>query len=436
MIRVSHPDDLDSVPDGAILVAAATEPDWTPVLKRVAGIITDSGGRTCHAAIVARELGIPAIVGTEGATHALQSGQKVTMSCAEGEVGSVYEGTLTFERLDLPLQQLASTTTKVMINAGTPSAALRSWPLPIDGIGLARTEFIIANLVRVHPMALVRFDCVTDPHDREMIESLTAGYARRTDYFIEQLALGIAQIAASQYPRPVIVRTSDFKTNEYASLLGGRDFEPEEENPMIGFRGASRYYNPAYAPAFALECEAICQVRETIGLRNVIVMIPFCRTIGEADRVLTAMNRNNLGRGRFGLEVYMMAEIPANIVLASEFAKRFDGFSIGSNDLTQLILGVDRNSSLLRDLFDERNEAVKIMISQLIHAAHAAGKKVGICGQAPGDYPDFLHFLIEEGIDSISLNADAFVRGKSAVSDAELEISSRHELLTAAVSMS
>jgi phosphoenolpyruvate synthase len=429
--RVIHPDDLAAVPDGAILVAAATEPDWTPVLKRVAGIITDSGGRTCHAAIVARELGIPAVVGTEGATHALQSGQKVTLSCAEGEVGAVYEGTLPFERVEIPLHDLSPTATKVMINAAMPSSALRSWPLPIDGIGLARMEFIIADVIRIHPMALLQLEKVTNRDDRETIERLTAGYAHRTDYFVEHLALGIAQIAASQYPRPVIVRTSDFKTNEYAKLVGGRDFEPHEENPMIGFRGASRYYNPAYAPAFALECEAIRRVRETIGMTNVIVMIPFCRTIVEADRVLAEMKHNNLERGRNGLEVYVMAEIPANVVLASEFAKRFDGFSIGSNDLTQLVLGVDRDSSLLRELFDERNDAVKIMIRQLIRDAHAAGRKVGICGQAPSDYPDFLRFLIEEGIDSISLNADAFVRGKRGVADAELELAAHRESLTA-----
>jgi pyruvate,water dikinase len=430
--RVTHPDDLNDVPDGAILVAAATEPDWTPVLQRVAGIVTDSGGRTCHAAIVARELGIPAIVGTDGATQALQSGQSVTLSCADGEVGTVYEGTLPFERIELPLQQLGRTATKVMINAATPSAALRSWPLPIDGIGLARMEFIIANLIRVHPMALVQFERVTNREDRETIEQLTAGYPRRTDYFVEQLSLGIAQIAASQYPRSVIVRTSDFKTNEYATLIGGRDFEPEEENPMLGFRGASRYYSPAYAPAFALECEAIRRVRETIGLTNVIVMIPFCRTLDEADRVLAEMKRNGLARGRNGLEVYVMAEIPANVVLATDFAKRFDGFSIGSNDLTQLVLGVDRDSSLLRELFDERNDAVKVMIRQLIRDAHAAGRKVGICGQAPSDHPDFLRFLIEDGIDSISLNADAFVQGKRAITDAERELGADRELLVAA----
>ena len=431
VVHVTHPDDLEAVPNGAILVAAATEPDWTPVLKRVAGIVTDSGGRTCHAAIVARELGIPAIVGTEEATQALQSGQSVTLSCAEGEMGVVYEGTLPFERVELPLQELRRTTTKVMINAATPSAALRSWPLPIDGIGLARVEFIIASLIRVHPMALARYEMVTRQEDRDAIERLTASYRMRSDYFVEQLALGIAQIAASQYPRPVIVRMSDFKTNEYATLIGGRDFEPEEENPMLGFRGASRYYSPAFAPAFELECDAIRRVRETIGLTNVIVMIPFCRTLEEADRVLEEMAGNRLARGRNGLQVYVMAEIPANVVLATELAKRFDGFSIGSNDLTQLVLGVDRDSALLRDLFDEQNEAVKIMIRQLIHDAHAAGRKVGICGQAPSDHPEFLRFLIEEGIDSISLNADAFVQGKRAVADAELELAARRTPLAA-----
>lgn len=434
VVCVSDAADLSAVPTGAILVAAATEPDWTPALKRVAGIITDSGGRTCHAAIVARELGIPAIVGTETATRMLADDQTVTLSCASGERGIVYQGALPFERSDVPLQRLAPTKTKVMINAATPGTAMRSWPLPIDGIGLARIEFVIANLIRVHPMALIQFEKVTDHDDRATIERLTQDYVKRSDYFIEQLALGIAQIAASQYPRPVIVRTSDFKTNEYATLIGGRDFEPAEENPMLGFRGASRYYSPAYAPAFALECEAIRRVREVIGLTNVVVMIPFCRTLDEADRVLAEMARNGLQRGRNGLEVYVMAEIPANIILAPEFAKRFDGFSIGSNDLTQLVLGVDRDSALLRDLFDERNDAVKQMIRNLIRDAHAAGRKVGICGQAPSDHPEFVRFLVEEGIDSISLNPDAFVDGKRAVGEAEAVIAGEGHFVFAAAS--
>jgi pyruvate,water dikinase len=419
VVRVLHPSDLDAVDDGVILVAAATEPDWTPVLRRVAGIITDSGGRTCHAAIVAREFGIPAIVGTDAATHILQNGQQVTISCAEGETGVVYDGALPFERIETPLQQLPSTKTHVMINAAMPSAAMRSWNLPTDGIGLARIEFIIADTIKVHPMALVRPEAVTSADDRQTIDRLTAGYSPRTDYFVEHLALGIAQLAASQYPLPVIVRTSDFKTNEYAKLIGGRDFEPAEENPMIGFRGASRYYNPAYAPAFALECEAIRRVRDVLGFTNVIVMIPFCRTLGEADRVLAEMDRNGLTRGNNGLEVYVMAEIPANFVLARDFGKRFDGFSIGSNDLTQLVLGIDRDSAMLSGLFDERNPAVTLMIRRLISDAHAVGRKVGICGQAPSDYPDFLRFLIEAGIDSISLNPDAFLRAKRSVVDAE-----------------
>ncbi len=422
VVRVLHPSDLDTVKDGVILVAAATEPDWTPVLKRVAGIVTDAGGRTCHAAIVARELGIPAIVGTDAATHLLQNGQPVTISCAEGETGVVYDGAIPFERIETPLQQLPPTKTRVMVNAAMPSAAMRSWNLPADGIGLARIEFIIADTIKVHPMALVHPEAVTNAGDRQTIERLTAGYAHRTDYFVENLALGIAQLAASQYPRPVIVRTSDFKTNEYAKLIGGRDFEPTEENPMIGFRGASRYYSPAYAPAFALECEAIRRAREVLGFTNVVVMIPFCRTPGEADRVLAEMDRNGLARGRNGLEIYVMAEIPSNVMLAADFAKRFDGFSIGSNDLTQLVLGIDRDSALLAELFDERNPAVTMMIQRLIAEAHAAGRTVGICGQAPSDYPDFLRFLIEAGIDSISLNPDVFLRAKRSVVNAEAEL--------------
>ncbi len=427
VVRVSHADELEDVPAGAILVTAATEPDWTPVLQRVAGIITDSGGRTCHAAIVARELGIPAIVGTETATHLLADGDDVTMSCAEGETGVVYHGLIPFDRTDVPISSIPPTRTQVMVNAATPAAALRTWHLPIDGIGLARIEFLVSDRIKVHPMALVRFEDVTDPEARDTIERLTRGYTRRGEYFVEHLAMGIAQIAAAQYPRPVIVRTSDFKTNEYARLVGGRDFEPREENPMLGLRGASRYYSDAYAPAFALECEAIRRVREVNGFTNVIVMIPFCRTPEEADRVLEQLARNGLTRGRNGLQVYVMAEIPSNVILATEFAKRFDGFSIGSNDLTQLVLGVDRDSSILAHLFDERNEAVKRMIHDLIVAAHGVGRKVGICGQAPSDHPDFLRFLIEEGIDSVSLNIDSVLAAKRSIAEAEVDLAIRRE---------
>jgi len=421
VVRVAHVGELERVPEGAILVTAATEPDWTPVLKRVAGIITDHGGRTCHAAIVARELGIPAIVGTQNATSVLNEGQAVTMSCAEGERGIVYDGVLPFDRKETPMSSIPPTQTRVMLNIASPAAAFRTWHLPTAGIGLARIEFIVSDTIRIHPMALARFDDVTSIADREQIEFLTRGYEHRIDYFVDRLAMGIAQIAASQYPKPVIVRTSDFKTNEYASLIGGRDFEPKEENPMLGFRGASRYYADAYAPAFALECAAIKRVREVIGLTNVIVMIPFCRTPDEADRVLAEMKKNGLTRGENGLQVYVMCEIPSNVILAVEFAQRFDGFSIGSNDLTQLVLGVDRDSSALAALFDERNDAVKSFISLAIASAHAAGRRIGICGEAPSNYPDFARFLVSCGIDSISVNPNVVMRVKREVADIEVE---------------
>jgi len=419
--RVLEPADIDSVPDGAILVATATEPDWTPVLERVAGIVTDSGGRTCHAAIVARELGIPAIVGTEVATEILTTGLEVTLSCAEGETGCVYEERLPFDRIDVPLASIPKTQARVLLNVSTPSSALQWWNLPADGIGLARIEFLISDVIRIHPMALVRPELVVNSEEREEIERLTAGYARPVDYFVDRLSRGIAQIAASQYPRPVIVRTSDLKSNEYRNLIGGDAFEHVESNPMLGLRGASRYTSEAYAPAFALECEAILKARETMGFSNIAVLIPFCRTVEEADRVLMELARNGLGRGRNGLEVLMMCEIPSNVILMHEFAKRFNGFSIGSNDLTQLILGVDRDSAALAPVFDEHNEAVKTMIRQAITAAHLAGRKIGLCGQAPSDDPEFARFLAEAGIDSISLSPDSFVRAKQEIADAELE---------------
>ena len=411
--------EMEKFEPGAVLVTGKTDPDWVPVMKRAAAIVTDHGGRTSHAAIVSRELGLPAVVGTGQATQLLKDGMEVTVSCAEGQEGHVYRGIGEITVQDVRLDQLPQTRTQVMINLAEPAAALRWWSLPCDGVGLARMEFIISNMIRIHPMALVQEDKVTDPDARRLIQDLTRAWDNKPAFFVDTLANGIALIAASQYPRPVIVRMSDFKTNEYAELVGGAAFEPHEPNPMLGWRGASRYYSPEYREGFALECRAIRKVREDIGLGNVIVMIPFCRTPAEADLVLEVMAKNGLERGRNGLEVHVMGEIPSNVILADEFARRFDGFSIGSNDLTQLVLGVDRDSERLAQLFDEDNPAVKKMIAELIRVAHAHGRKVGLCGQAPSDRPEFARFLVETGIDSISVNPDSFARVKTIVADAE-----------------
>ncbi len=414
--------DIDHFEDDCILVTEMTDPDWVPIMKRAKGIVTDSGGRTCHAAIVSRELGIPAVVGTGTATETISTGDEVTLSCAEGETGHVYRGILDYDVEDVSLEDIPETRTRIMMNIASPGAAFRWWRLPCEGIGLARMEFIINNIIKVHPMALVRFDAVEDPKARERIEELTRGYENRTDYFVDHLSMGIAKIAASQYPEPVIVRMSDFKTNEYADLIGGAAFEPKESNPMLGFRGASRYYSDRYREGFALECRSIRRVREEMGLDNVVVMIPFCRTLEEADRVLGVLEENGLKRGEKGLEVYVMCEIPSNVTLADRFADRFDGFSIGSNDLTQLVLGIDRDSSDLAELFDERNDAVKEEIRRLIPKAHEKRRKVGICGQAPSDYPEFAAFLVREGIDSISLNPDSIIGVKRRVAEVEKEM--------------
>lgn len=372
-------DEIDRFEDGVVLVTEMTDPDWVPIMKRAAAIVTDHGGRTSHAAIVSRELGLPAAVGTGNATEALEEGTEVTLSCAEGEEAHVYRGKLDFEEREMHLDEVPDTKTQIMMNIASPAAAFRWWRLPCRGVGLARMEFIINNVIKIHPMALVQFDSLEDDEARRQIEELTRGYDDKTQYFVEHLARGIAKIAAAQYPDEVIVRMSDFKTNEYAELIGGRSFEPDEENPMLGFRGASRYYSDRYRPGFALECRAIRTVRQTMGLSNVKVMIPFCRTPAEADRVLEVMADEDLKRGEDDLEVYVMAEIPANVTLAEQFAERFDGFSIGSNDLTQLVLGVGRDSAELRGLFDERHEAVQRNIAQLIATAHEHDTKVGIC---------------------------------------------------------
>ncbi|MBY0529160.1 MAG: phosphoenolpyruvate synthase [Rhabdochlamydiaceae bacterium] len=401
--------DIATFKPGNILVTQITSPDWVPIMQKASAIVTDQGGRTSHAAIVSRELGVPALIGTHNATKKVTSGQKITVSCAEGDIGSIYEGLLKFDTFEIDLKNLPKLKTQIMMNIASPAAAYQWWRLPSQGIGLARMEFIINNSIKIHPMALVQFDQLKDRAVKRTILEMTEGYPDKSVYFVERLAEGIGKIAASQYPHPVIVRMSDFKTNEYANLIGGTDFEPKEENPMLGFRGASRYYNPRYREGFNLECKAIKRVRETMGLDNVIVMIPFCRTLEEADRVLQVLGENGLARGERGLQVYMMAEIPSNVILADRFADRFDGFSIGSNDLTQLTLGIDRDSEELASLFDERNLAVKKLIQDLIRAAHAKKRKVGICGQAPSDYPEFAEFLIKEGIDSISLNPDSIV---------------------------
>lgn len=411
--------DAGNFHEGQILVAEQTDPDWVPLMRKAAAIITDHGGRTSHAAIVSRELDVPAVIGTGDATRKLFTGSPVTVDCTSGQEGMIYPGLLPFEQAETSLTDIPTTRTKIMLNIASPETAMHWWRLPSDGIGLARMEFIINTSIKVHPMALAHFDELTDLSLKEKISQLTKNHATPAAFFIETLASGIATIATPHYPNPVIVRMSDFKTNEYAHLLGGAQFEPVEENPMIGFRGASRYYSDAYRPGFDLECAAIRKAREEMGLTNIVVMIPFCRTLEEADNVLAVMAENGLARGRNGLSIYVMAEIPSNIILAADFAGRFDGFSIGSNDLTQLVLGCDRDSDLLAHLFDERNPAVKSMIAQLIKTAHAHNTPVGICGQAPSDYPDFVEFLVEQGIDSISLMPDSSLRARKNVADAE-----------------
>ena len=417
--RIDSAAEIDRFVEGAVLVTETTDPDWGPIMKKAAGIVTDHGGRTSHAAIVSRELGIPAIVGAGNATEMLGEGQEITLSCAEGDRGYVYEGMLPFEVDEIDLENAPETNTQIMINIASPAAAMRWWRLPARGVGLARMEYLINNVIKIHPMALARFDDLADEKEKERIAALTGTYIDKPAYFVDHLARGIATIAASQYPEHVIVRTSDFKTNEYARLIGGAAFEPEEENPMLGWRGAARYYSDAYRDGFALECRALKKVREEMGFSNVIVMIPFCRTLEEADRVLEVMAENGLRRGDAGLEIYVMAEIPSNVILAEEFAKRFDGFSIGSNDLTQLTLGVDRDSERLAYLFDERDEAVKRFVRELIDKAHNAGRPVGICGQGPSDHPDFAEFLVEAGIDSISLLPDSVMSVLRMVNEVE-----------------
>jgi pyruvate,water dikinase len=396
--------------EGEVLVTSNTDPDWEPIMKKASAIITDKGGRTCHSAIVARELGIPAIVGTGNGTSVLTTDQEVTVSCCEGEIGYVYAGRLEVEVDRIKISDIPQTTTKIMMNIATPEKALTLSKLPHSGVGLAREEFIINNFIKAHPLALLKHHDMADEALTQSIRRLVAGYESERDYFIRKLSYGIARIASAFYPHDVIVRFSDFKSNEYYNMLGGNYFEPQEENPMIGWRGASRYYSQEYEEAFGLECMAIKKVREEIGLDNVIVMIPFCRTIEECKKVLETMATYGLVRGENGLQVYLMCEIPSNVILAKEFASYVDGFSIGSNDLTQLVLGVDRDSSLVSHVYDERNSAVKTMIGTAIKACHQAGIKIGICGQAPSDFPEFAQFLVEQGIDSISVTPDSIYK--------------------------
>ncbi len=409
--RVIHSTaDLKSFQDGEIIVAPMTDPDWEPIMKRARAIVTDHGGRTCHAAIVSRELGLPCVVGTSNASYVIETGMELTVSCAEGDEGKVYAGAVEFDHEEIDPKGLPEPSVPVMLNVGNPETAFLVGQLPSAGVGLARIEFIISGSIGVHPLALLYPDKVTDRAARNEIRRRVQGYASPREFFVDRLACGVAQIAAAFYPRPVIVRFSDFKTNEYAGLIGGALFEPTEHNPMIGWRGASRYYDPRYREGFALECEALRRVRDVMGLVNVKAMIPFCRTLKEAELVLAELAKNGLARGERGLEVYVMCEIPNNVILAEQFSELFDGFSIGSNDLTQLTLGVDRDSELLTHVFDEQDPGVKEMIRLVIERAHRKGRKVGLCGQAPSDHPEFARFLADAGIDSISVTSDALAK--------------------------
>jgi pyruvate,water dikinase len=421
--RILHsPDDAEKLQAGEIIVTDTTSPDWDPILQKASAIITNKGGRTSHASIVARELGVPAIVGCDNATKEIIDGDIITVSCSEGKTGFVYRGKLNFKVTNLDFSTIAKPeSTEVMLIVGDPDKAFELSFYPNDGVGLMRIEFIITHSVQIHPMALVKFNELKDAAVKQEIEELTHHYPDKQQYFVDKLSQGIATIAAAFYPKDVIVRMSDFKTNEYANLIGGKDFEPHEENPMLGFRGASRYYNDLYKEGFRLECQAIKKVREDMGLANVKVMIPFCRTVEEGNKVIAVMKRFGLEQGVNNLEIYVMAEIPSNVILAEKFAAIFDGFSIGSNDLTQLTLGIDRDSAIVSNLFSEQNEAPKAMIATMISKSKKAGTKIGLCGQAPSDFPEFARFLVDEGIDSISFNPDAILKGIENIRTAEEE---------------
>ncbi|MGV8162875.1 MAG: phosphoenolpyruvate synthase [Candidatus Nanoarchaeia archaeon] len=407
---------------GEVLVTEMTDPDWEPIMKIASAIVTNRGGRTCHAAIISRELGIPCVVGTTNATENIRSGQNITVDCSEGDEGHVYDGLLDFNIDSTDLQSMQQPKTHIMMNIGDPSQAFDLSFIPNEGVGLAREEFVINNSISIHPLALLNFSTLKDQEAKKKIESITYGYPDKAQFFVDRLAEGIGMIAAAFYPKPVIVRLSDFKTNEYANLIGGREFEPKEDNPMLGWRGAARYYDPKFRPAFDLECKAFVKVRNDFGLKNIIIMIPMCRTILEGNKVLEILRQNGLVQGRDGLKVYAMCEVPSNVILAEEFLDLFDGFSIGSNDLTQLTLGVDRDSELVSHVYDERNSAVKKLIKRVIDIANEKGKYIGICGQAPSDYPEFAEFLVEAGIQSISLNPDTVIKTRIAIANKERQL--------------
>lgn len=430
--RIISVKDIKKFKAGQVLVTDMTDPDWEPIMKIASAIVTDKGGRTCHAAIISREMGIPCVVGTNDGSKKLKGGENVTVSCAEGEVGYVYQGKLPFKIEKTDIGKMARPKTKIMMNIAEPDTAFLNSFIPNDGVGLARLEFIINNFIKAHPLALINFKKLKDKKLKNQIDKITEGYSDKSKFFVDKLAEGVAMLAAGFYPKDVIVRLSDFKTNEYANLIGGKDYEPIESNPMIGWRGASRYYSKEFLPAFKLECQALKRVRDDFGLKNVKIMIPFCRTVEEGQRVLKIMEENGLKRGQNGLEVYVMAEIPANIILAEKFAKIFDGFSIGSNDLTQLTLGIDRDSGgtlEVAGVSNEKNEAVKELIRQLISVAKKTKTKVGICGQAPSDFPDFAEFLVECGIDSISLIPDSIIKTTMAVNAKEKSLKSKSRFL-------
>lgn len=420
VVRVIHDThQLNELRSGEILVTDKTDPDWEPIMKKAAAIVTNRGGRTCHAAIVSRELGLPAIVGTVDGTEKLQTGTEVTVSCAEGDTGFIYRGKIAYDIQRIDVSNLRRPKTKIMMNVGNPDEVFSLAAIPNDGVGLARMEFIIGNHIQIHPLALLHFDHLTDEDAKNKIARMTTGYSDKAEYFVDRLARGVAMIVAAFYPKDVIVRLSDFKSNEYANLIGGKQFEPCEENPMIGFRGASRYYDPRYQDAFGLECRAMKRVREEMGLTNLKLMVPFCRTVEEGKKVLAVMERYGLRRGDNGLEVYVMCEIPSNVIAAHAFAELFDGFSIGSNDLTQLTLGVDRDSEIVAHVFNERDPAMLAFFEMALDRVHQAGRKIGICGQAPSDYPEFAQFLVGHGIDSISLNPDAVIKTTLKIAEAE-----------------
>jgi len=410
--------DIKQFKEGEVLVTEMTDPDWVPIMQMASAIVTNRGGRTCHAAIISREMGIPCVVGTIDGTKHIKTGQKITVSCAEGEKGKIYQGLLKYNIKKINLKKIPKTRTKIMMNVGNPEEAFEQSFIPNSGVGLAREEFIINSYIKIHPKALIDYPKV--PKDvKEKIDELTAGYKDKKRFFVDQLARGVANIAAAFYPNDVIVRMSDFKSNEYANLIGGQAYEPTEDNPMIGWRGASRYYSPEYKDAFALECKALRKAREEFGLTNIKLMIPFCRTVDEGKKVIAEMRKNGLVQGKKGLQVYVMCEIPANVILADEFSKVFDGFSIGTNDLTQLALGLDRDSAIVSHLYDERNEAVKRLVHYVIHTAKKHKKKIGICGDAPSTYPEFAQFLVSCGIDSISLSPDAVLKTTLAIAAIE-----------------